>query len=140
MDLVTVGKIHGHFDWFHPDNKEISYKFYGLPEAIDKMGSIIVDADNYDTDLEIDLNENYLAIDFARDLLSRLKKRFLCHGGIKTLECIIQYLENNKEEQEKLMIEKLHKDAVKKKDDLSRQIISLDKRIEFLNDMISEFE
>jgi len=135
MDLVTVKKFSGKYDLLHPDVEEIQYCFYGIPSDLCIHKNFTVE-DEYRTDLEIPSNEQYGVLEFAKDLLFALENKYLYFTTKDSLVKIINYLETNKEEQERLWNIKIYDDLTKKRDVLLKDLDKLEKHIEKLKDLI----
>lgn len=132
MELVTVSKRRGHYDWAHPNVSEIQYIYEGIPaDAIGNKRSVTV-KDEYMLDLDLP-EDDYLPISFTDDLLCILKKEYLYHPDIKILEKVLDYLTENNAEQEKLWYKRELEKAIKERD-------NLEKRLKGLNNLIKTYQ
>ena len=120
MELVTVSKSRGNYDWFNPDNQDICYKFNGIPKEI-AYPSVVV-SDVYELDLEVPDGGGYSPLMFAQDLLEAIGKYYLIFTAREGLEKIIKYLSDNEEEQSKLYFENEYNSLVLKEKELSRNL------------------
>jgi len=137
MELVTVQKGIGKYDLLHPDDNQIKYRFYGVPKDICDFPVFTFDED-WRFDLEVECNLEYTPLDFAIDLLAISKKYFIWSSHDEKLQKIIDYLTQNKEEQDVLFAKKLHNDAVAKRDSLLEEIADLEKSIKHLESIVEE--
>lgn len=136
MELVTVQKCVGKYDWAHPEETQIKYIFYGVPKNI-CVPAITFDED-WRFDLEVDCNLQYTPLDFAVDLLEISKKYFIWSTYEEKLQKIIEYLRQNEDEQRKLFTQKLYRDAIFKREELLDKIARVEEDIEELSSALKE--
>lgn len=138
MEVVTVEKYNGRFDVFNRQENQIKYFFRGIPlEVCSNPSFLFEDEGRFDLDIS-DINEDYTPLDFAIDLLAIAHKKFLYWSQQKDLQKVIDYLAENKEEQCKLLVKKMHDDAVSTREKLSRQIEYLNRLIKTYSEMMEE--
>lgn len=137
MELVTVHKYFGKCDVLHPDEKQFQYKFCGIPKDVCSFPFFTFDEEwRFDLDVTCDLE--YTPLDFAIDLLAISKKYYFYSTSHEKIQKIIDYLTQNKEEQDLLFAKKLLNDAVSKREALLEEIADLEKRIKQLQSIVQE--
>lgn len=94
MELITVTKRRGNYDWLHPEKTQIAYEFWNIENT--RHGSVVV---NDNIDLELPDYLEYTILDFATDLLNEVKSTYLAHGSIKWLTDFVEYLKTHADEQ-----------------------------------------
>lgn len=128
MELVTVSKRIGHFDWAHENNEQIYYRFLGVPAPKGNpgfdFGFMLENISENDYELP---GLDYTPLQFAKDI------RRIVRWNKDRLDYIIKYLEENNKEQTKLWYEN-------QLEWLRKEKKNLEDRVKQNNWLISEFE
>lgn len=133
MELITVHKRKGHYRLFE-NGEQFCYHFNGLPDGFINRRSFVFD-DMYCFDLDVEIDESYTALDFAIDLRMISRKEYFFWSDEQYLQAIIEYLEQNADEQQKLLTQKLLRDSIEEKETLIKKIERLQAKIEKYEEM-----
>lgn len=132
MELVTVQKYTGRYDIFHPRETQIKYSFSGIPKDVCDWASFVFNDDD-DFDLAVDVDLEYMPLDFAYDLMNMGDKHFSYWTGKSNIQKIIEYLDTHQDEQYELFAHRLLDRAILKRDCAISEVNELTEIINQIN-------
>jgi len=138
MNLITVTKNKGHYNFLDLNETGIAYDFYGLPEELSHRSIIVPDKYEFDFSALPDSPE-YSVLQFAKDLHNAIIQYYFWTSKTHSLELIIKYLEENEEEQEKLFLENYVGELKDKKEKMMQEYLKLSEIIERYEKQISNW-
>jgi hypothetical protein len=130
MEMVKVTKRTGSFNWCDPSEKQILYKFTGIPEEFCKDTTVTF-KDEYMLDLELpEIDGTYTMLQFAKDLLAVGDRNFFYWYDRENVKKVIKYLGDHKQEQEDLEREAYRIELVADKAKLEKELIWINKMLD----------